>query len=56
MPIDLTTQERELVKGLLEQEIEDIRAELRRTENHEYRDNLKERERIVREALAKLTA
>jgi hypothetical protein len=56
MPIELEAAETELVKGLLEQEIEDIRSELRRTENHEYRDNLKERERVVREVLAKLSA
>jgi hypothetical protein len=56
MPIELTAVEKDLVKGVLEQELEDIRAELRRTENHEYRDNLKERERVIREVLAKLPA
>ena len=55
MPIDLTAAERELMKSLLEQEFEDIRSELHHTQNHEYRDNLKERERVIREVLAKLS-
>jgi hypothetical protein len=55
MPIDLTTTERELVKSLLDQELEDIRSELHHTQNHEYRDSLKEREQVIREVLAKLS-
>ena len=55
MPIELTATERELVKSLLDQELEDTRSELHHTQNHEYRDNLKERERVIREVLAKLS-
>jgi hypothetical protein len=55
MPIDLTTTEKELVKSLLDQELEDIRSELHHTQNHEYRDSLKEREQVIREVLAKLS-
>ncbi len=55
MPIDLTAAERELVKSMLEQELEDIRSELHHTQNHEYRDSLKVREQVIREVLAKLS-
>lgn len=56
MPIDLTATERELVKSLMEQELEDIRSELHHTKGHDYKDGLKERERVIREVLAKLSA
>jgi hypothetical protein len=56
MPIDLTAAEREFLKSLLEQELEDIRSELHHTKGHDYKDSLKERERVIREVLAKLSA
>ena len=55
MPIDLSFLEREMVKSLLEKELEDIRSELHHTQSHEYKDNLKERERVIREVLARLS-
>lgn len=54
MPIDLSQQEKEIVTGLLEKELEDIRSELHHTQGHDYKDTLKERELLVRGLLAKI--
>lgn len=54
MPIELSAQEREMIAGLLEKELEDVRSELHHTRSHEYKDGLKEREKAVRELMAKL--
>lgn len=53
MPVELNALERELIANLLEKELEDIRSELHHTQNHEYKDNLKEREGLVRDLLAR---
>ena len=54
MPVELNALERALIANLLEKELEDIRSELHHTQSHEYKDNLKEREKAVRELLARL--
>jgi hypothetical protein len=56
MPIDLSQPEKELVTGLLEKELDEIRSELHHTQGHDYKDRLREREQLVRGLLAKLTA
>jgi len=56
MPIDLSQPENELLAGLLEKELEDIRSELHHTKGHDYKESLKERENLVRGLLARLTA
>ena len=56
MVIDFNQPEKELVTGLLEKELEDIRSELHHTKGHDYKDGLKEREKVIREVLAKLSA
>ena len=54
MPIDLSQQEKDIVTGLLEKELEDIRSEFHHTQGHGYKDTLKERELLVRGLLAKI--
>lgn len=56
MPIDLSQVEIELLAGLLEKELEDIRSELHHTRGYDYKESLKARERLVRELLGKLQA
>ena len=53
MPVELNALERELIANLLEKELEDIRSELHHTQNHEYKENLKEREGLVRGLLTR---
>jgi hypothetical protein len=56
MPIEPTPAERELLTGLLEKELEEVRSELHHTQGHDYKDGLREREKLVRGLLAKLAA
>ena len=37
MPIDLSQQEKDIVTGLLEKELEDIRSEFHHTQGHGYK-------------------
>ncbi len=48
MPVELNALERDLIANLLEKELEDIRSERHHTQNHEFKDNLREREGLVR--------
>jgi hypothetical protein len=54
MAVELRREEVDLVVGLLEREIDDIRAEIRHTKNHDYKESLKQREKIVQDLLARL--
>jgi len=56
MHIDLSQPETELMAGLLEKELDEIRSELHHTQGHDYKERLKEREQLVRGLLAKLNA
>jgi hypothetical protein len=56
MVIDLSPIETELLAGLLEKELDEVRSELHHTRAHDYKENLKEREALVRGLLAKLAA
>lgn len=56
MPIRLSQAEKELVTRLLEEELEEIRTELHHAQVHDYKEGIKEREKLVRELLAKLRA
>lgn len=56
MAIELSKPEKELLAAILEKELEDVRSELHHTQDHEYKDRVKEREKIVRDLLAKLKA
>jgi hypothetical protein len=54
MSVELSREETDLVVELLEEEFDDIRTEIRRTENHDYKENLKVRERLVQDLLVRL--
>ena len=55
MPISLGRAEKELLTRLLDKELEEIRTELHHAKVHDYKEGIKEREKLVRELLAKLT-
>jgi hypothetical protein len=55
MHIDLSQAENELLAGLLEKELDEIRSELHHTRGHDYKEGLRKREQLVRGLLAKLT-
>jgi hypothetical protein len=54
MPFELTREEKEMLVGLLEKELDETRTENRRTESHGYKEDLKNREKHVRDLLKKL--
>jgi hypothetical protein len=56
MAIELSKPEKALLTTILEKELEEVRSELHHTQDHDYRDNVKEREKLVRDLLAKLKA
>jgi hypothetical protein len=56
MAIELSKPEKELLATILEKELEEVRSELHHTQDHDYKDNVKEREKLVRDLLAKLKA
>lgn len=56
MPIELSQEECRLVIRLLEDELEDVRVEVNHTENFEYKAQLLEREKSVRNMLKKFEA
>lgn len=51
--IHLTEKEQQLLIELLEREIPDLRDEIWHTDDHDYRESLKERERDINELLGK---
>jgi hypothetical protein len=55
MTQDLTAQEKETLKELLESKIQDMRAEIAHTDNRDYKNSLKDRKEIVKSILAKLS-
>jgi hypothetical protein len=54
MAIDLTKEEAELLRAILEKELEEVRSELHHTQAHDYKESLKEREALVRGLLGRL--
>jgi len=54
MAIELRREESDLLAGLLDREVDDIRAEIRHTKNHDYKERLKEREKLVQDLLARI--
>ena len=56
MHIDLSQAESELLAGLVEKELEDIRSEIHHTQGRDYKESLKVREALVRGLLARLHA
>jgi hypothetical protein len=56
MPIELSKEEKEILIGLLEREFGEVRTEIHHTRSHDYKDDLKERERRVHELIQRLKA
>jgi hypothetical protein len=56
MPVELSAEEKELLIGLLENEFEEIRPEIHHTRSLEYKNGLKQREKLVRGLLGRLKA
>lgn len=54
MPVELSSEERELLVGLLERELGEIRTEIRHTQSHDYKDSLKQREKRLQDLLGRL--
>ena len=54
--LQLTDVERELIVGLLEQELKDLPVEIHHTRNSKMREELVARRQMVREVLEKLHA
>lgn len=54
MILDITSEEKSLLVQLLQRESEDLPAEVRRTETSSFRDELKQRERLVRSLVERL--
>jgi len=55
MAIELVDVEKDLLKAMLEKELEDIRSEFHHTQAFDYKESLKERENLVRGLLEKLS-
>jgi hypothetical protein len=56
MEILLTPEERELVLEILQERHRDLLKEIFHTDHHEYRDGLRQRERLLEGVLSKLEA
>ena len=54
MQLTLTDHERELLRGLLEDYLPDLRREVARTEQHDFRHMLVERQDLVERLLGEL--
>ncbi len=53
--IELSPQETSLLSELLEHEVEDVRTEIRHTQNYDVKLTLENREKVLRELLNKVT-
>jgi hypothetical protein len=56
MVIEMSPTEKELLTTILEKELEEVRSEFHHTRDHEYKDTVQEREKLVRSLLKKLAA
>ena len=56
MGIELSQPERNLLRELLQAELEEVRTELHHTRAFDYKESLKEREALVRGLLARMSA
>ncbi len=55
MNIELSPQEASLLAEILAHEVEDIRTEIRHTQNYDVKLTLENREKVLRELLNKVT-
>ena len=56
MHVDLTTEEAATLKGLLNDCIPDLKREIARTENHQFRHELVQREELCERLIARLAS
>jgi len=54
MAVELSGEEKELLIGLLENEFEEIRSEIHHTRNLDYKNGLKQREKLIQNLLGRL--
>jgi hypothetical protein len=50
--IDLTSEERDLLEQMLDSCLTDLRGEISATHSHQYKENLKQREVLLRKIIA----
>ena len=50
--VDLTREERDLLEQMLDACLTDLRGEISATHSHEYKDDLKQREVLLRKIIA----
>ncbi len=55
MQFDLSPEEQDLLKNLLEEECRDLRAEIRKTKNHEFKMALRNKEISMEVLLERLS-
>lgn len=53
--LDLTDEEQQILKEVLESDLPDLRMEIRETDNREFRAMLKNKEQVLGKILAALT-
>lgn len=54
MNIEISTVARDLLLELLQSEMGEVRQEIHHTKTHEFRDKLKEREKLIRDLIEKM--
>jgi hypothetical protein len=55
MQFDLSPEEQDLLRNLLEEDCQDLRAEIRKTESHEFKTSLQNKEKVMEGLLERLT-
>ena len=54
MQLELKREEQELLQSVLEESCQELRAEIRKTENHDFKEALKSKEHLIEGLLEKL--
>jgi len=54
MTEELTPEEQELLRGIIEEYIADLRMEIRETDSYDFRLTLKEKEEVLKRVLQKV--
>ena len=55
MQIEVSKEEKALLREVAEDALKELKVEIRRTSTHEYRDRLKEREELLGEIVVRLS-
>lgn len=54
MPVELSPEEKNLLIGLLDKELGETRTEIHHTQSHDYKEDLKVREKRLQDLLKRL--